>query len=203
MSTAPQPRLTYEEYDQLEKTTGLKYEYHNGEVFAMGGASRTHARITTNLPRSVGFRLIGKPCEDFGSDLRVAIPGSGRYMYPDYSIACGPLRAEQPDREAFTNPKVIFEVLSPSTENYDRGAKFDLYSRIPSLEEYILIAQDRYAIDRFKRLENSSSWTLTRYRGVDAVLELESLAIAVPLSEIYDAVDFTFAEHSFEPLPIL
>lgn len=203
MSTAPQPRLTYDEYDQLEKSTGLKYEYHDGEVFAMGGASGPHVWIAGNLPHSVGTRVRAKGCRDFGSDLRVAIPNYSRYVYPDYSVICGSLIPEQPGRQAFTNTKIIFEVLSPSTENYDRGVKFDLYSRIPTLEEYVLVAQDRFAIDRFKCQENSQNWSLSRYRGIDAVLELESLGISVPLAEIYDGVDFALAEHSFEPQPIL
>ena len=202
MSTAPLPRLTYEEYDLLEKRTGQKYEYHNGEVFAMSGASGIHVWIASNISHAIGTPARSKGCWDFGSDLRVAIPNSGRYLHPDYSIVCGKLTPEQPGRQAFTNLKVIFEILSPSTESYDRGAKFELYSRIPSLEEYVLIAQDQYAIDKFRRQENSSSWTLTRYRGADAILELESLEIAVPLAEIYHGVDFDLAERSPEPFPL-
>lgn len=199
MSTAPQPRLTFEEYDLLEKRTGEKYEYHDGEVFAMSGASGVHTRITANISREVGVRIRGTNCTEHSGDLRVAIPPRGKYLHPDLAVVCGRLAPEIPGRQAFTNVRVIFEVLSASTEAYDRSAKFDLYSRIPTLEEYVLIAQDRYAIDRFSRKQQDDKWRLSTYRGQDAVLELESIGISIPLVDVYDAVDFEFADRP--PIP--
>lgn len=199
MSTAPQPRLTFEEYDQLELRTGERYEYHDGEVFAMSGASGAHARITSNVNFEISGRIRGTKCATYSGELRVAIPPRGKYLHPDLTVSCGGLKPEIPGRQAYSNPKIIFEVLSNSTETYDRSAKFDLYSRIPTLEEYVLISQDRYAIDRFSRKQQDDAWRLSTYRGQDAVLELESIGISIPLIDIYDAVEFEFADRP--PIP--
>jgi len=202
MSTAPQPRLTFEEYDQLEHRTGERYEYHDGEVFAMSGASGAHARITSNINFEISGRIRGSKCLTYSGELRVAIPPRGKYLHPDLTVTCGGLRPEVPGRQAYSNPKVIFEVLSASTEAYDRSAKFDLYSRIESLAEYVLISQDRYAIDRFSRTRHDENWQLSTYRGEDAVLQLESLAISIPLIDIYDAVEFEFADRPPTPFEL-
>jgi Uma2 family endonuclease len=194
--------LTFEEYDQLEIRTGERYEYHDGEVFAMSGASGAHARITANISREVGVRIQGTSCSEHSGELRVAIPQRGKYLHPDLTVACGDLEPETPGRQAYTNPKVIFEVLSTSTEAYDRSAKFDLYSRIPTFQEYVLISQDRYAIDRFSRKQLDDPWRLFTYRGEEAILELESLAISIPLAGIYDRVNFNFADRPPVPFEV-
>jgi Uma2 family endonuclease len=133
--------------------------------------------------------LRGTPCRPYNSDQRIRIPANGLSTYPDVSVVCGEFQLDAQDREAIVNPRVIFEVLSKSTESYDRGKKFDLYRQLESLREYILVAQDEPHVERFVRQEDGS-WLLNVYKGLDAVLELPTLACALPLAEIYEDVTF-------------
>lgn len=191
MATLPHPYLTFEEYLALERQTGAKYEYYQGQVYAMSGALTLHIFIQANLGRHLGNSLDGQPCFALGSDLRVHVEASGLYTYPDVTIVCGEL--EFGPAQAVTNPKVIFEIHSPTTRTYDRVGKFAHYSQISTLSEYVLVEQDRYCVDRYSRGANGQ-WELARFEGIDAVLVLGSVNIFVPLRQIYANVPFELAE---------
>lgn len=195
MASQPHPLLTFEEYVDLERRLDCKFEYCRGHVYAMSGASYAHVIVQSNLIRHLGNRLAETTCSAVGSDLRVYVEASDLYTYPDVSIVCGPAAMNR--RMAATNPKVIFEILSPSSRVYDAVGKFGLYQRIATLEEYILAEQDSFLIERYRRLADGQ-WELTRYEGEDAVLELASVGITVPLREIYANVPFELAEREPE-----
>ena len=183
--------ITPEEYFEFEKTSEERHEYHDGEMFAMSGGNLPHSIIGFHLGREIGNRL-QEGCTVAGSDARVHIEASGLYTYPDVVIFCGPAKLSKPDG-SLINPKVIIEVLSKSTERYDRGAKFENYRKIASLEEYILVSQWDFAIDQFRRNE-TGTWNFQEIRGPESILEISSLSIAFPLQPIYKGVDFALAD---------
>jgi Uma2 family endonuclease len=195
MATLPQSRLTFEEYIALEHQVGSKFEYYHGEVYAMAGASPAHSIIEANLIVALAPRLKGSGCRTYTSSLRILIESSGLYTYPDISVVCGPLKLGR--GMSATNAKVIFEILSPSTRKYDLLGKSEHYRQIPTLEEYILIEQNSYSIDRRRRLPNGE-WEFTNFRGQDAILELPSPNLTIPLTEIYADVPFELAEREPE-----
>ncbi|WP_316823969.1 Uma2 family endonuclease [Pedobacter miscanthi] len=151
-------RYTVEEYLEMEKEATVKHEYYQGEVFAMSGAGNNHNQIFSNVFVEIGINLKGKACSPYGSDMRMNIPENTLFTYPDISIYCNGLTPSDVDQETFISPIVIIEILSPSTKNYDRGKKFNLYKDIPSLKEYIMIdsesvSVEAYYIDEEKKLE--------------------------------------------------
>jgi Uma2 family endonuclease len=186
MSTAAKTRYTPEQYLALERKAEFKSEYCDGVITAMSGASRPHGLISLNLGGELRAQLKGRPCEAFVGDMRVRFGTSPRYTYPDIVVACGDPRFEDDELDTLLNPTVIVEVLSPSTESYDRGRKFELYRRIASLREYVLVAQDRVLVERFTR--QGEGWVLTEFRSRKDVLGLDSIDCQVPLAEIYDKV---------------
>ena len=187
MSTLRLPSISPEEYIKIDSRTNERHEYHNGQMFAMSGGSMIHSQLKVNLVVAVQSRLKNSPCRTFDGDLRLLIETSGTMTYPDLSIFCGPPIPAKKLKHTFLNPTVLIEVLSPSTERYDRGKKFAQYRTISSLKEYILAAQDEYAIDHFRRTA-SDQWALTSIRGKDATLTIASASVSIPLSEIYDRV---------------
>ena len=189
MSAVPKPRYTFEEYLARERVAPGKSEYYRGEIFAMAGGSVRHNTIGGNVFASLRGHLRGSPCRPCNSDQRIRIPANGLSTYPDVSVVCSEIQTDTLDHDAIVNPRVIFEVLSNSTESYDRGKKFDLYRQLDSLQEYILVAQDEPLVERFVR-QDDGSWLLTVLKGQDAVLEFQSLAAVLPLSEIYEDVTF-------------
>ena len=189
MSAVPKPTYTFEEYLAREKNALTKSEYYRGQIFAMAGASPRHNMIAVNAVASLRVRLRGSPCRPFHSDQRIRIPASGLATYPDVSIVCGDLQLDAVDRDAIVNPRVICEVLSKSTESYDRGKKFDLYRQLESLQEYVLVAQDEPQVDHYV-LQAHGSWLLTVFKGLEAKLEFPSLSIELLLSEIYEDIEF-------------
>lgn len=190
MTPQVKPWISPEEYFELEEASEERHEYHDGEMFAMSGGTFSHCIIGFNLGREAGIRL-KDGCVVVGFDARVHIEPRGLYTYPDVVIVCGPVKLSKPGG-SLLNPKVIFEVLSKSTERYDRGAKFESYRKIDSLEEYILVSQWDFAIDQFRRNE-AGRWELTEIRGEENVLEIPSVQITIPLKPIYKDVDFTLA----------
>lgn len=184
MSAAPAEtsRLSPQEYLARERLAGEKHQYFDGEVFAMAGASREHSLIATNVIRELSNALRTGPCDVHGSDLRVHVPATGLYTYPDVSIACPP---EFPDdeRDTLLNPSVLVEVLSDSTEAYDRGKKFENYRSIASLRDYVLIAQDRMLIEHYTRQPNGR-WLLQEIRA-GGRLDLQAVSCAIAIEEIY------------------
>jgi len=189
MSTAPKQRFTPQEYLALERAAASKSEYFGGEIFAMAGASREHSLIASNLVRELGDQLRETPCEVHGSDLRVKVAATGLYTYPDVTIACGELHFDDESNDTLLNPRVIFEVLSPSSEAYDRGKKFDHYRQMPALTEYVLVSQSEPLVERYVR-QPDGSWRLTVFKGLAAAFDLESVPCRIALSDVYIKVAF-------------
>ena len=180
MSTQPQPFLSQEQYLEIERKADRKSEYFAGQMFAMAGSSREHVRISVNCLIALSSRSKGS--EIYSSDMRVLTGVSGLYTYPDVSVACDSPKFEDAHLDTLLNPVLIIEVLSPSTEAYDRGKKFELYRGIVSLRHYLLIAQDRYHVDHFLR-QPDDTWLLHSLSGLDDVVHLDDFTL--PLGEVY------------------
>ena len=191
MSSHPVTFITPEQYLTAERKAERKSEYLNGEVFAMAGASRRHVRIVGNIDTSLNVQLQDGECEVFAVDLRVRVNPRGDYMYayPDISVACGEPLFEDGLFDTLLNPKVIIEVLSPTTESSDRGPKAALYRKLDSLFEYVLVAQDRVRVEHFVR-QPSGEWTTVEKDSLQDAIELSSIAVSLPLSDIYRRVKF-------------
>lgn len=189
MSAAPKPKLTVAEYLATERRAAFKSEFYNGEMFAMAGASLAHNTITENLSVRIGGQLLGSPCRTFSSDLRVRIERTGLYCYPDLVIVCGEPQMAEEDKDTLVNPRVVIEVLSPSNERYDRRTKYQNYQQLPSVQEYVFVAQDEALCERFVHRPDGE-WTHAQSIGLDAALELTSVPVAVPLADIYAGVTF-------------
>lgn len=189
-------KLTIEEYLEIEQSSDTKYEYHDGYIYAMAGGSVNHSRIGGNIYGEIRNKLIEKnaPCEIFNSDLKLHIQKENRYVYPDAMVICGDLQASEDYKEAITNPILIVEVLSKSTADYDRGDKFFFYQQIKSLQEYVLIEQDKMQIDIYSRRKNR--WKISRITKKDGSLHLSSLDITIDLDEIYRSVQFDVLQNS-------
>jgi Uma2 family endonuclease len=194
MSSVPKPRLTPAEYLVRERRAEFKSEYFHGETFAMAGASREHNLIVGNLVREVGNGLKGRTCEVYPSDMRVKVAASGLYTYPDVTVVCGPPEFEDEQADTLLNPTVLFEVLSESTEAYDRGAKSAQYRRLASLQEYVLVAQDRPQVERYVRQPQGGGWMLREVTQLDQVLALDAISIQIPLAEIYRQITWKSGE---------
>lgn len=174
------------QYLMLERKAETKSEYINGRIYAMTGASRAHNLIAANTLSELHTRLKGRSCEAYSNDMRVQVSAMGMYTYPDVVIVCGKPQFEDKHVDTLLNPTVIVEVLSPSTEAYDRGEKFAHYRRLGSLQEYILIDQTRMRVEQYTR--QGEQWLLTEFDQPDNVLALPSLGCEVPLHEIYARV---------------
>ena len=180
-------RYTPEEYLALERAAEFRSEYYIGEIFAMAGGSRAHARITMNLSIGIGSQLRGRPCEAHAHLIRVEIDHGRAYVYPDLVAVCGEAIFKDAAFDTLTNPSLVIEVLSPSTEGYDRGLKAALYRQIESLREYVLVAQDRVSVELFRRTEDGA-WRLIDLREPSDTLSLESIGCAVTLADVYERV---------------
>jgi Uma2 family endonuclease len=187
-SAARIPRYTPEQYLALERKAEFKSEYYDGFITAMAGASRPHILITGNLSRKIGNQLENRPCETYSNDMRVLVSGSGLYTYPDLIVVCGEPRFLDNMSDTLLNPTVIVEVLSPTTESYDRGKKFSHYRRLESLKEYVLVAQDEVFVERY--LRQGDIWQLSDWTSMDETLSLASIDCHVPLREIYTRIEF-------------
>jgi Uma2 family endonuclease len=183
-------RCTIQEYLERELKAMDRHEYLDGQIVTKPGESDVHSFIVVNIVSELGRALRGQPCSVAEGNLRVRTHGA-RYVYPDASVICGEREYDpaDPNQHTVLNPRVIVEVLSPTTEAYDRGDKFEYYQGIKSLEEYVLIAQDRPAVQSFLR-QADGTWSLMGFNGVDATLRLRSLAIAIPFAEIYYRIAF-------------
>ena len=181
--------LTLADYLEFESRVGEKHEYYRGELFAMVGGMPRHSLISTNFLRESSESLKGKPCVAYNGDLRIKVEPVGLYTYPDASIICGELELDPEIPNTVLNPVVLVEVLSGSTEGYERGQKSSFYRSIPSLKSLVLIAQDRPHVECFTKQTNGG-WLLTEARSLSEFLVLEPVAISIPLSEIYRSVQF-------------
>ncbi len=188
MSAQPKTSfLTAEEYLALERRAEYKSEYFKGETFAMAGASRPHNRIVTNIISTLDKRLLERGCNIYPSDMRVKVKKLDKYTYPDAVVTCGKELFEDDEVDTLLNPIVIFEILSESTEAYDRGKKFRHYQFIDSLKEYILITQDAILVEQYVR-QNDRTWRYSEYQNLDDVVKLDSVECELPLKEVYTNV---------------
>lgn len=191
--------LTPQKYLEMERAADFKSEYYAGEVFALAGASPRHVMIVTNTAGTFLNRLRSRPCYTYSSDLRLLVSPTGLYTYPDVIVVCGRPQLEDHHDDTLLNPSVIVEVLSPSTEAYDRGAKFSQYRRLESLTDYLLISQDRALVEHYERQPDENSpagepgtrWLLTAYQGLDNTVIIPSIDVELPLKEIYDKVEWS------------
>ena len=178
--------LTEEEYLSFERSSNVKHEYLSGHIYAMAGAIREHNLITGNVAGELRAQLKGKPYETYSNDMRVRIPRAGQYTYPDVVIVCGTPQFLDDQADTLLNPLVIIEVLSSSTEAYDRGEKFRDYRSIESLSEYILISQTKRAVDHFAKINNI--WTI---QEVEQEIRFVTIPCVLTFPEIYDRVEFS------------
>jgi Uma2 family endonuclease len=181
-----QTHYTAEEYLTLERSASYKSEFHDGRIYAMTGASRKHNLVSGNIYRELSVQLKKRPCEAYMSDMRVKAAQTLSYHYPDIAVVCGTPQFEDAYVDTLLNPTVLIEVLSPSTEAYDRGGKFSHYRKIATLREYLLVIQDQPGIERYVR--QGDVWILTETVGLDASVPLESIDCVLSLREVYDKV---------------
>jgi Uma2 family endonuclease len=188
MSSQPKTLLTPQEYLALEREAEYKSEYYKGEVFAFAGASLRHNLIAANVLGIIHSQLRGGPCSAFTGDMRITIPQTQHYAYADVVVVCGPPQLDDDFKDNLLNPAVIVEVLSPSTESYDRGKKFESYQRISSLMEYVLVSQDRPRVEQFLR-QPDGRWLYSE-TSAEGTIKLTSIDCELSLSDIYDKVEF-------------
>jgi Uma2 family endonuclease len=190
MSVHSRPVLSPEEYLALERAAERKSEYRDGEMIGMTGASRRHSLIAGNFFVEMANQLKGRPCEAHINDLRVLIAASRVYTYPDIVVVCGEPELADRYRDTLTNPAVLIEVLSPSTEAYDRGEKFGYYRTLASLREYLLVSQDRPKVDQFICQPDGQRWLLSMETDLTGTIVLSSIGCQVAMADVYRSVKF-------------
>ncbi|MDQ6788892.1 MAG: Uma2 family endonuclease [Acidobacteriota bacterium] len=190
MSAIPKTKLTPEEYLEFERKSETKHEYFNGEIFAMSGAKRRHNVVAWNIGGELRQKLKGKDCEAYPADMRVLVPQTGLYTYPDLVVVCGEPKFQDDVFDTLLNPILLIEVLSDSTESYDRGKKFQHYRSIESLQEYVLVSQDEARIEKYVK-QGDEFWILSEAVGLDSQIEFSSIECKIALREVYDKIDFT------------
>jgi Uma2 family endonuclease len=188
MSLQPKTHLTPEEYLAIERKAEYKSEYFNGEMFAMAGASERHVLIVTNVVAELRGQLRRRPCTVYSTDLRVRVSPTGLYTYPDVVVVCGQAQFADDQKDTLLNPTLIVEVLSESTKDYDRGGKFEHYRTLTSLNEYVLIDQDKYHIEHFVR-QPENRWLLSETYHLEDTIHLSSIDCDLALTEVYDKVE--------------
>jgi Uma2 family endonuclease len=188
VSTQPKTFLTPEQYLEIERAAEYKSEYYEGEMFAMAGAGEAHNVLVGNLIAGLHQQLRSRPCRVYSNDMRVRVRATGLYTYPDVVVVCGERRFLDERRDTLLNPSLLIEVLSPSTEAYDRGRKFESYRSIESLSEYLLVASDRVHVDLYTR-QPDGRWLLTSADRLEDSLDLQSAGFRLSLAELYEKVD--------------
>ncbi len=177
------------DYLTFEDESQEKHEYHDGYIVSMAGGTETHSLISSNIGGSLFALLKNKNCRSYNSDLKVSAQKVNNYYYPDGLVICGKPRFEGNRKDIILNPTLIVEVLSKSTESYDRGEKFAMYRTIPSLQEYVLVSQNKAHIESFSKNEQGI-WQLAEAKGAEEILPLYSLEIDLPLADVYSKVIF-------------
>ncbi|MBS1787002.1 MAG: Uma2 family endonuclease [Acidobacteria bacterium] len=195
----PQTRLKIspEEYLRFEREAEERHEFDNGRIYAMAGEGVNHNRIYINLVALMNTQLKEKNCEAFSLNMKIGINTAGKFVYPDLSIVRGKPIFHDTEKDVLLNPKMIVEVLSPSTEKYDRSAKFQAYQQLESLTDFLLISQDKPLVEHFAR-QSSGQWLYTAYKGLESIVQLPSIECGVPLAELYERVEFP-PEDELEP----
>ena len=188
MSSLAIPRMSVEEYLAIDREAEVKSEFHDGEMFPIDSVSLAHSTIVANTTRRAAEELDGKPCRVLRQPLRVRVTPA-RFVYPDLLVICGQPEMTDEVQDTITNPKVIIEVLSPSTGGYDYGPKFEFYRKLPSFVEYLLIKQDQPKIEVFRKV-GGARWELSTYEGLETVVPIESIRINLRLSDVYADVEF-------------
>jgi Uma2 family endonuclease len=196
MSVAEKRVPTGEEYLAWEREAVFKSEYLRGQIYSMSGAGLNHNIIASNLIAGLHGALSGRPCIVLGSDMRVQVDAADAYFYPDVSGLCGGFDFHDDRKDTYKNPQFVIEILSDSTESYDRGKKFFCYQMLPSIKEYVLVSQKLAVVEVFRK--DGSRWIYQLLKGDDAVLKLESVGCEVPFSKIFRTVEFP----PEEPLPV-
>lgn len=181
------PKMTAAEYLEWERQQVERHEFYEGEVFSRAGGTRRHSLIGTNSGRAIGNLIDEHDCEVHGSDMRIHIEATGTYVYPDVSVVCPPVEGDADD--VISNPVLVIEVLSPSTQDFDRGTKFGYYRQIPSLRDYLVISQDQPRVEHHFRIEGEL-WSLRDVVGLEQTLHLVSLNCDLPLAAVYAKVKF-------------
>jgi Uma2 family endonuclease len=190
MSSVPEKRrISLHDYLSWEERSGGKHEFYRGELFAMAGASPRHNRIAGNIFAYLHAKLEGRECVPYASDQRIRINAVDLSTYPDVSVTCGGIKLDDTDRHAITNPRVIFEVLSKSTENYDRGPKFEAYQNLESFQEYAVVYQTEAKVIHYVR-QSDGSWTYRLLVGIQETLRLESIGCELSIDLIYRNIEF-------------
>ena len=188
MASNPVTKITEEEYLAIDRAAEVRSEFLDGEMWAMSGGSMRHARLAVNISGELHNALRGSNCQAFTSDLRVRVMPRRMYAYPDVTVVCGkPVLADE-RQDILLNPAVIFEVLSPTTEKYDRGAKFRYYLAIDTLKDYILVDQFAMRVEQYTR-GTAGAWTFRAYQQAEDELKIDSIGVALPLARIYDRVE--------------
>ncbi|MBF0202839.1 MAG: Uma2 family endonuclease [Desulfamplus sp.] len=182
--------ITPEEYLALERESEIKNEYFGGEIFAMAGASSEHNKISTNIVRVLGNQLLEKPCNIFSSDMKVKMKEIKKYTYPDIVVVCGNEEYDDENNDILLNPIMIIEILSDSTEAYDRGDKFSHYQLIGTFSEYILISQYFPKVEKFLRQKNNT-WIYSKYEKLEDIVSIESIKCELPMSDVYRKVNYS------------
>jgi Uma2 family endonuclease len=189
MVAQPSDYISEEEYLALERASEVRHEYYLGKMVAMAGASERHGAIIGGTYFHLYGQLRGGPCRAYTTDLRVRVSATGLYTYPDIVVVCGERQLTDNHRDTLLNPTAVIEVLSPATEGYDRGRKFRQYQSIPSLREYLLIAQEVPLVEHFVR-QDDGQWLYSAADGLEATVELPSLGCSLALANIYELVDW-------------
>ncbi len=193
MAVQLKPRtFSPKEYLALERSAAFKSEYLHGQIFAMAGGSRERSAITANVTGEMTQQLKGTPCQAHSSDLKVRTSIEGLYAYPDLSIICGKPSFHDDQRDVVLNPIALVEVLSPSTESYDRGTKWVAYQQIETLRDYVMIFQTEPRIDLYSR-PDKGDWVLSTHNGLDAAVEIPSIDCSLRLSEVYHRIELSLS----------
>lgn len=188
MASQSKSRYTPEEYLAIERNSDVKSEYFGGEIFAMSGASERHNLITANILAALHTQFRGRPCKVYSSDMRVRVSSTGLYTYSDVVALCGKARFDDEQKDTLLNPGVIIEVLSKSTEAYDRGEKSEHYRKIDSLTEYLMVSQEKHHVDHYVR-QPDNNWLLSEAASLEDKINLPSINCILALNEIYDKVE--------------
>lgn len=191
MSAQPIILLSEEEYLEMETTSPFKNEYFKGEIFAMAGGTESHDVITMNLSLILGNYLKGKKCRIYSSNMKMFVPKYAYYTYPDLSIVCGKSDFSPLTNHAISNPSIIIEVLSKSTENYDRTTKFGLYRQIPSLKEYVLVSSTTNHVEIFQRFDDFNWGQTADNKNLKDIIKIKEIELEILLSDIYEDTNFT------------
>ncbi len=189
MSPLPKPCFTPAQYMEMDRQADHRSEYLSGEVFAMAGAGEAHNLIVTNVVGELRSRLRGRPCRTYPSDMKVEVGPWGLFTYPDVSVVCGEPRFHDANRDMVQNPRLVVAVPSPSTEAYDRGGKFAQYRRLDSLTDSLLISPSECRAELFMR-QPDNQWLLSEFTGDQEAVVIASLGCELPLSEVYERVEF-------------